>query len=295
LFLDGLMKFGDLLSDPGKFFNDLLQGIIKTIINDPIVWMLETLVQNFKSQMTWGIEYIRYSQTAAIILVTIFFMIRILNGMKDNITGENNANFAEIMGSYLVSYVFIFATPYIVTNFLMKVSSQLLQDLSFITLGQQSLDSIKPDQGFEGLLTADKLVKYGPWLITFIMVILFIGFCAFTLSAAVLNVELGILLIIGPLVATSFQNRTQTFRTYWTECIAVVFTRNLQLFLFLSMIGFLKEFKLLYAFGVLVVAIRGPQVLRQYLHGQGSVPGTNAVMGAGRLVAYRTMFRSMGK
>jgi hypothetical protein len=228
--------------------------------------------------------------------VTIFFMIRILNGMKENITGENNANFAEIMGSYLISYVLISATPYIVTNFLMVISKNLLDDIPYLTLGGRTLSDVDPSKGIHGLINYADYTKYGTWFWVLVLIVLFIALIAFTLSAAILNVELGILILLGPLIATTFQNRSQVFRMYWTECVAVVFTRNLQLFLFLAMLGFLVKgpSNLLYAFGVAVVAIRGPQVLRQYLQG-GSVPGGGVASGVGRLVVYRTMFKAIGK
>jgi hypothetical protein len=290
------IKLPDLFKDPSKFFNDLLQDIIRKIVEEPTAWMLKTLVDNFKNQHTLQYELIEVSRNAAVVLVTIFFIIRILNGMKENITGEQNVNFAEIAGSYLISYVFIFATPYIVTNFLMKISSQLLLDLPYLVFkGQLSLDDIDPDKGFFGLIPSDKLLKYGPWLITFIMIVLFIALIAFTLSAAVLNVELSLLLLLGPLLATTFQNRSQVFRTYWTECVAVVFTRNIQLFIFLNLIGCLSKFQLLYAFGLFIVGIRGPQILRQFLHGQSSVPGLGVVGGAAQFAAYRMMFKAIGK
>jgi hypothetical protein len=290
------IPFSDLIKDPSKFFGDVVQNIVKEIIEAPIVWMLETLIDNLSYQKTMFIELLDYSRLAATCLVTIFFMIRILNGMKENITGENNANFAEIMGSYLISYALISATPYIVTKFLMVISKNLLDDIPYFTLGHNSLDDIDPSKGINGLIDYADYTQYGTWFWVIVLIILFIALIAFTLSSAILNVELGILILLGPLIATTFQNRSQVFRMYWTECVAVVFTRNLQLFLFLAMLGFLVKgpSNLLYAFGVAVVAIRGPQVLRQYLQG-GSVPGGGVAGGVGRLVVYRTMFKAIGK
>jgi hypothetical protein len=291
------IPFSDLIKDPSKFFSDIVQGIVKEIVEAPIVWMLETLIKNLSYQHTMFLEgrLLDCSLLAATCLVTIFFMIRILNGMKENITGENNANFAEIMGSYLISFVLIKATPYIVTNFLMMISEKLLADIPYFTLGR-SLNDVDPSKGIHGLIDYADYTEYGTWFWVIVLIILFIALIAFTLSAAILNVELGILILLGPLIATTFQNRSQVFRMYWTECVAVVFTRNLQLFLFLAMLGFLVKgpSNLLYAFGVAVVAIRGPQVLRQYLQG-GSVPGGGVASGVGRLVVYRTMFKAIGK
>jgi hypothetical protein len=280
------IKFIDLLNKPSEFFGDLVRKLIIDMIQDPAVWMLKELHKILVVQDPFLFEtnLLYWSEIAAMSIATIFFMIRIMNGMKENITGENNANFAEIVGSYLVSVVLIKASSHILWAFLVKISRDLIPSIPAMMFKGSLPPSFDPSQGINGLLINH---HYDGWLYILVLLIIAIGILGFLFSAAILHIELGILLIIGPLVATSYQNRSQALRTYWTECIAVVFTQSVQYYLFILMIYFFgQKEQIVWAIATMVVAIRGPQILRQYLHGQGNVPGSGAASTIGRLATF---------
>jgi hypothetical protein len=296
------INFKDLLDNPLKFFGDIveitIQNFIIKALDDIVRWPLQFLHDHLAVPTLGGDAVFanlgKYARDAALILVTIFFVIRLINGMKDNITGENNgANYAEITGSYLISYVLIFATPYILTEFLMPVNTQLLKDLPFIVLdtGQPVDHIIDPEEGISGLI---KGTDFPGWLYIFVVIIVFFAVLGFCLSVAILQIEIFLLWLMGPLLATTYQNRSQAYRMYWTECVVAVFTQSLQYLLFLLMLVAFRDGNLFLAIGIIVVSIRGPQVLRQFLQ-NASVPGAGLALGVGRMAVLRGMFKMMGK
>lgn len=131
--------------------------------------------------------------------------------------------------------------------------------------------------------------------ITFLMLVWVIAFISFTIVAAIRYVDLAIILIMGSLVATTYTNRSQVYATYWTEVMSVVFIQSVHIVLAYFIIQWASDgtfMSTIFSLGATVVALRGPQVLRQFLYTSGT---GGLVQGAGRFAAYRFLMKGAGR
>lgn len=108
--------------DPSKMMEKAIVNFLNKMISDFASQGFELLseyvigvtninkIPSIKTFMAW-------SQLAASSLATLFFVKRLMEAMRDELTEEGTPNIAEILGSYTVSLALVFATPYLITNF----------------------------------------------------------------------------------------------------------------------------------------------------------------------------------
>jgi hypothetical protein len=225
---------------------------------------------------------LRIVQTGAATLAIIFFIIRILSAMRDNVTGEKNPNFAEIVGSFVVSLAMVGATPYILQNFLIYLNNGLI-----VSITDWVAITLEKNRQLSQIVNFNQIEEVWPRIIT--RIILFFAFILFAYAGAVRFIELVLLIFLGPLLATTYTNRSSIFMNYWTDCVAVVFTQSLHFFLLALMMKLVPEISiggndytnLLLVIAIALVALRGPSILRQYLSSSGlggTMPQIRTVM-----------------
>lgn len=261
-----------------KLIGFVVDAIVKEIVDAIGQWVVDSLVDFIKAptKMTkpFNVDLqgmFEFFQNTAFALLMIFFMIRIMNGLKDNLTGENEPNFAEILGSFVIATGLIFATPYILEKFLVPANNAIIQEIT------EKYSNVKLEKGaeFSTVVNLDE-VDIDIWAKVVLRIVMLIVFIFFVIAGAIRYVELILLYFIGPLIATTYINRSDLYRSYWLECIAVVFTQALHFFLLALALNLLKDgieddiSKVILAVAVVVVGVRGPQVLRQYIYSTGS-------------------------
>lgn len=229
--------------------------------------------------------FILWSQMAASSLGSLFLIKRLMEAFRNELTDENSSNLAEIIGSYVISMALVFMTPYLITNYLISINNLFVKSVTNlgikVSMYEDFVDAmIGMDQGLH---------------ITFMMLAWVIAFIAFSIVAAIRYVDLAIVLIMGPLVATTYTNRSQVYATYWTEVISVVFVQSVHIVLAYFIIQWAADGTFMstcFSLAAAVVALRGPQVLRQYLYAS----GTGGMMqGAGRMAAYKLLMKGASR
>ncbi len=260
-----------MISDFASQGFDLLSEYVISVTNINKIPSIQTF-------MTW-------SQMAASSLATLFFVKRLMEAMRDELTEEGTPNIAEILGSYVVSLALVFATPYLITNFLIPINNAFVRSVTGLGIRVRMYDDF-----------IDVMIGYDQGLhITFLLLVWVIAFIAFTIVAAIRYVDLAIILIMGSLVATTYTNRSQVYATYWTEVISVVFIQSVHIVLAYFIIQWASEgtfMSTIFSLGATIVALRGPQVLRQFLYTSGT---GGLVQGAGRFAAYRFLMKGAGR
>ncbi|MDZ5813094.1 hypothetical protein U4E84_17310, partial [Halorubrum sp. AD140] len=224
---------------PTKAHADILDSILNPVetMNEMIVDFLNTLATSFASwAFDWLGEFIikqtdlskvpnlellvSWSQYSAGALIVFFFVKRLIEGARDDATGEDEPNYAEIIGSTAVSMVLVWAIPEIIH---MLISVNNLVVASITDLG------IDTDIGSRGEGMVEDLIGPNPRMATINVILLaliwVICILIFAIVGAIRYVELALCLIIGPLAATAYTNRSQVFSSYITESIAVIFTQ----------------------------------------------------------------------
>lgn len=113
-------------------------------------------------------------------------------------------------------------------------------------------------------------------------IVMVLAFCIFivaivalTISNAIRIAELCMLYVFAPIMAVSHAGKGETFQIWITQAITVTFTQSVQFF----MVGFAMNLTAnisatewwawIAPIGAVVVAIRGPQLLKQFLYNSG--------------------------
>lgn len=148
---------------------------------------------------------------------------------------------------------------------------------------------------FTGNLTA--LVDAGAFIIV-ITLIWGIALIVFGVVGGIRYTELLISLMISPLIATSIVKGNEGIETWFKETISVVFTQSIHLLLLKVLMKIclttsgLPMFVL--SIGVVVVALKGPQVIKNYLYTSGVGSSSIGAAGGGaRMYAMKKMMTAV--
>ena len=140
---------------------------------------------------------------------------------------------------------------------------------------------------FRSIGTAD--LSVASLHLIFMALIWAIALLVFAVVGALRYIELGIVLIMGPLAASTYVNRSGVLQTYWTEATAVIFTQIAHVILAYWVIQWSSAgtvWGLVSSIAAAGISIRGPQVLRQFLYSSGA---GGAITGASRFAVYKAM------
>lgn len=148
---------------------------------------------------------------------------------------------------------------------------------------------------FTGNLTA--LVDAGAFIIV-ITLIWGIALIVFGVAGGIRYTELLISLMISPLIATSIVKGNEGIETWFKETISVVFTQSIHLLLLKVLMKIclttsgLPMFVL--SIGVVVVELKGPQVIKNYLYTSGVGSSSIGAAGGGaRMYAMKKMMTAV--
>ncbi|MFE8703900.1 conjugal transfer protein TrbL family protein [Cytobacillus sp. FJAT-54145] len=231
--------------------------------------------------------FVNWAQWAGGSLAIFFFIKRVVEGIKDNITGENEPNFAEMIGSLAISMALIFATPKIVYMFI-SINNQVVKSITDLGInvnlgGNEILDKYTAN-GDLALVQLHLLFMTLVWAISFLV---------FAIVGALRYIELAIVLIMGPIVSTTYVNRSGVLQTYWTEVVAIVFTQVAHVLLAYWIVQWSSAgttWGLVSSIASAFISLRGPQILRQFIYSSGA---GGAVSGASRFAVYKAMMPRM--
>lgn len=228
------------------------------------------------------------SQMIAYGLLCIFFCKEILVMMKEDITQENEQpNWLALMGNMVVSASLITFTPYAIKDVLIPISNEFSTFVSKapITwdLDIPKIESALAPSGWTGV-AIHVIVMFAIWSV---------GGFAIVLARMITYAQLVIALIIGPIIATNYINRSAVLTTYWKEVIALAFTAPIQLTMYalcLDSAGKGTFEGLIWSTAFAIVGATGPTVLKSYLHRSGA---GSAMVGGGKFVFYRVMMQGV--
>jgi hypothetical protein len=234
-------------------------------------------VPNLETLVSW-------SQMAGGCLVSFFFIKRVVEGLRDNLTGEGEPNFAEILGSTVVASALVVATPTIVRMFI-SLNNMIVSGLT---------SSLSINVNIAGSEILDKYTASGDLALAnlhviFMLLVWAIAFLVFSIIGALRYVELAILLVMGPISASAYVNRSSAYATYWQEAISVIFTQVAHVILAYWTIQWSSAgtfWGLISSIASAFIALRGPQVLRTYLYSSGT---GSMITGVSRIAMYKAM------
>lgn len=209
-----------------------------------------------------------------VMLAFVLFYKRIMESIRDQVTGEAEPNYAEILGSFAVSLFFVVSCQTLINDFAIKIANDLTTWIASLPRAVGEGDILKT------LPFKNSYARAEGRGIAFLVAILVwsIGFIGLAISAAIRYAELLFLNVIGPTINATYTTRSEVFTTFWIKTVAVVFTQPVQVFLLWGIMSSVQNLTwggLVLSFGFCILAIRGPKVLEQFLYSTG-VGGASA-------------------
>jgi hypothetical protein len=233
-------------------------------------------------------HYLKYIQIIAgsLLLVKVAWV-----GFKQqtgpSVFNDNEVSIGALIQKTLISGMLVFFLPWSLVTFFIPLNNLGLQLISSIGI------KVKPGTGtaLDILLMPSMLNQ-----VIVLMTLVFI-FAAFILGimAGIRYVEIIVLYLIAPFVATSFVDNGEALEVWFREALAIVFTQCVHMILLqmlLGVVGKLHDPVIGYSvgIGIIVVMIRGPQTLRTFIYNTGAGSSTVKAVGTGgRMAAMKFM------
>lgn len=210
--------------------------------------------------------------------------------LSGKVLPTSEKSIGQLAGQTLVAGFLIFFLPWSVNNVFLKINNALVGLIQGIgvNIDMTNLSTVLR-------ITSDPVATGGVFILLTLVVV--IGILVLGVTAGIRYIELIIIILISPIVAISAVKNYDAIQIWIRETIAVVFTQSIQLLLLQLMMVVLINVTGIMGFlltiGCLVVALRGPQVLRQFLYSSGTGSALVGAAGsAGRMAVMKFMFKA---
>lgn len=210
-----------------------------------------------------------------VLLGFLLFYKRIIESIRDQVTGEGEPNYAEILGSFAVSLFFVVSCQTLINDFAIRISNDFTTWIAGLPRAVSGNGDLFTTLPFENAYARAE----GRGIAFLIAILVWaIGFIGLAISAAIRYAELVFLNVVGPTINATYASRSEVFTTFWIKTVAVVFTQPVQVFLLWGIMSSVQNLTwggLILSFGFCILAIRGPKALEQFLYSTG-VGGASA-------------------
>lgn len=224
-------------------------------------------------------------QILAFSLLTLTVAFRIWRTTTGKVMGGQAEPIPDILFRAVVSGILIFILPEIL-NKLIELNNVFI---SYVQTRGVNLT--------EGL----KAVAYpatGKFILVVAICIFIIALIGLTVSNAIRIAELCLLYVFAPIMAVSHAGKGEAFQIWITQAVAVSLTQSVQFYLVglaLNLTGnidMMQWWSWIAPIGAIVISIRGPQLLKQYLYTSG-VGGFST--GTGQSIVSSAVYSKMMK
>lgn len=275
--------------------NDSIFGTISKILSDLLTWAFKLMselilnLNNLNAYFDYS-TYLLYAQIIAGSLLAVAVVFEVLKSMSGNIIpGSEEHSMSTYVGRVTLAGLLIYFLPWSVQNIFMEINNALIGVINSIPI-KYTFDSTDVlmgllSGGFGGM----------SWSFLLISFVIVIGFLIVGIMGGIRYIELIISILLAPFVAISIVRKGEALSVWVRETTSITFTQALHVMLLkilATIIGTVSNPIILplLVIGVLVVMIRGPQVLRKFLYSTGTGSASvGAVGGAGRMAAMKFM------
>lgn len=251
-----------------NFIPDLINKILDFFINNSLDLGLQ-LVRDlmFVPTSLDAVPFFRqamgYAQILAYTLLGVKTMMLLVKNATDAIHGNQQMTVQQIATNAFVSGLFISAGPWVLEHVLIPVNNILVEGINQM--------GVKIGDDIDSQIYAPSNALFANILMGLIIAI---GLVIGGIQQGIRYIDLCVLAIFGPFMAVSKVDKGEAFDVWVREAIAVTFTQSVQMLLLVgafnaAMTGGNMLNKLI-AIGGIIVMIRGPQVLRQFIYKTGT-------------------------
>lgn len=249
----------------------LLYDIFQPVFDFMIKALLDMRKTSTMSEVPYVETGMTYMRIIAATFLTPFLGFQLWKGLSKQVFTSEIPPVAYTLYKAVVAAAFIYGLPKVLL-LMLKINEYFIDMIG--TLG------VSFDSGFKAILFPPATNT----LLVLTVAIFTICLVGLTVSNSVRYAELCFLYVIGPLLAIDFIGKGELLKNWIFQAIATTFTQCIQYFLvglslnFTMNMGTGNWYSWFAPIGTIIVAIRGPQVLRQLLYSSG-------VAGAGSGIA----------
>jgi len=268
-----------------EWISDAIYGFFMLVIEKANNAMFEGLFSSLKSFILEPTDPSKYinnfyeilniSRSLAGGIFSVFVVLAVFRQLSGTLYQGDRS-----VGKYVIDMsmagLLIYLLPITVTNILLPLNNKLIELLQRIGFTEESFDGVVN----EFWLSAGREESFGALLIVFIF---FLSFWILVIAGAIRYIETLLIILVAPLFALSLINGSDGIQIWFRESISVIFTQTIHFLMISFIVSSIAGVSntaasLLLTIGGVAVALKGPQILRQYLYrtGTGSVMVSSA-------------------
>ncbi|USK72630.1 conjugal transfer protein TrbL family protein [Peribacillus asahii] len=271
-----------MFKSPIEWLKEMISELVKDFANMAFDWIgLFMLKPTDFSKYPFVNTAYDFVFSLASSLCIVFVAWSLLNVMLNHLAGVQSRSVAEVVTKTIFAFVLSAAAPWLLDNVLLKLNNAIVSYFLDKGLNTKALEKLVMFPGTTSLSIV---------LAVAVIVVLF------TLLSLQYIQRLGeyiVLLVTSPIAAYSLITENfEIWSVWWREAISVIFSQAFQVALLWMIINMLTGTEKLsdyfMAIGLMVVLLKGPKYIRQFLYSSGA--GKMAVGmagGASKMAVYK--------
>lgn len=273
---------GDMLGDAiNNAINTFLSNLANQFLGHAMSMITDFLLKFSDVNQYINVKsFLVYSQVLATVLLVTVILWEAFKSQTGGVLRTENNSLSIMAGKTIVSGVCIYFLPFFVLNILLPINEQVVKIITEVGKNYRLEDNVITS--FQNLQKEGIVIVLG-------LLILSIGFVILAIISAIRFVDIIIAIIISPLVAVSFVKSEEGLINWAREVFCVVFTQSILILLLQILIKIMTDNQnlagIVLSIACMTVMLRGPQVLRQYVHKSGAGSG---IVSLGSIVAMKT-------
>lgn len=275
------MEVSILFKSPIEYLKELLAEILGDFADMAFGWLKLFMLKptNFEDYPKMQVVY-DVCFTLATVLGSVFIAFALFKLIVQKVAQTEQRSIPEILTKYMIGFVLALISPWLLDNVLIKLNNAIVQYWLDKGLDTKMLEKFVVDGSATFVILCMALVIIILFVLLGMQYIQRIG-------------EYMVLLVTAPIAAYSVITEDfDIWPIWWREAISVVFSQAFQVTLLwwvLNLItGTEKLQDYLFAIGLMVVILKGPKFLRQFLYSSGAGrAAAGAVGGTGKMAMYK--------
>lgn len=280
---------GNMLGDAiNNAINTFLGGLANELLGHAMSMLTDFLLKFSDTNQYIQVDaFLVYSQVLAGVLLVTAIVWEAFKMQNDGVFNVSNKSVSILATKAVVSALCIYLLPWMVTNMLMPINTQVVKLIGFI--GKEY--TLEQD-----VLTAFMNLNKQGMVIVLGLLVLSIGFVLLGIISAIRYIDIILSIIISPLIAVSIVGSGDGLINWVKDVFCVVFSQSVLILLLQVLLKIMAGNPdlsgILLSIGCISVMLRGPQILRNYIYKSGVSGGVTSM---GSIVAMKATVGSFKK
>jgi hypothetical protein len=272
----------NVFKSPIEWLKEMIQELVRDFANMAFDWLeIFMLAPTDLSKYPKIATVYDFVFSLASSLCIVFVAWSLLGIMFNQLAGIQSRSIAEVISKSVLAFILAATAPWLLNEVLLKLNNSIVQfflDKGLDTKMLEKFALIPP--------TANLSIFLGALIIVILFVLLGMQYIQ----------RLGefiVLLVTSPIAAQSIVTENfDIWSVWWREAISVVFSQAFQvslLWMILNMITGTEQLQdYMMAIGLMIILLKGPKYIRQFLYSSGAGKVAVGVAGgAGKMAIYK--------